>query len=110
VGCAAQRHLDRLYRHTPIEANDRNTPAVFGNYIDIYDIERAVQDGATVPVYYEARLARIELDESEKPRIDASFEQIAQAEDDTTRRQLQTRWGHVEALVGAQKRLARPTT
>src|SRR5690606_4272317 len=56
---------------TPIEADDVNTPAVFGNYIDIYDISRAVEDGATVPIYYESRLARIELDEDEKPQIDA---------------------------------------
>jgi type I restriction enzyme R subunit len=48
---------------TPIEATDVNTPAIFGEYIDIYDISRAVEDGATVPIYYESRLARIELDE-----------------------------------------------
>ncbi len=53
---------------TPIEAGRLNTPAVFGDYIDIYDISRAVEDGATVPIYYESRLARIELNEDEKPR------------------------------------------
>ena len=53
---------------TPIEDDDVNTPAVFGEYIDIYDISRAVEDGATVPIYYESRLARIELDEDEKPQ------------------------------------------
>jgi type I restriction enzyme R subunit len=56
---------------TPIEKDDKSTPAVFGDYIDIYDITRAVEDEATVPIYYESRLARIELDEDEKPKIDA---------------------------------------
>jgi type I restriction enzyme R subunit len=60
------RHADR--------GDDVNTPAVFGNYIDIYDISRAVEDGATVPIYYESRLARIELDEDEKPKLDAEVE------------------------------------
>ncbi|MFA7588241.1 MAG: type I restriction endonuclease subunit R, partial [Novosphingobium sp.] len=66
---------------TPIEAADVNTPAIFGQYIDIYDISRAVEDGATVPIYYESRLARIELDEDEKPLIDAEIEALV--EDDT---------------------------
>ncbi|MGV2480548.1 UNVERIFIED_CONTAM: hypothetical protein IGO34_27540, partial [Salmonella enterica subsp. enterica serovar Weltevreden] len=61
---------------TPIEADDVNTPAVFGNYIDVYDISRAVEDGATVPIYYESRLARLELDEEEKPKIDAEVEEL----------------------------------
>lgn len=56
---------------TPIEAEDVNTPALFGHYIDIYDISRAVEDGATVPIYYESRLARIELPEDKKPELDA---------------------------------------
>src|SRR5690606_34846817 len=70
---------------TPIEADDVNTPAVFGNYIDIYDISRAVEDGATVPIYYESRLARIELDEDEKPKIDAEVEEILEGEEETAR-------------------------
>ena len=57
--------------------SDVNTPAVFGHYIDIYDISRAVEDGATVPIYYESRLARIQLDEDEKPRIDAEIEALS---------------------------------
>ena len=61
---------------TPIESNDRNTPAVFGNYIDKYDILRSVEDRSTVPIYYESRLAKIELDEAEKPTIDPEFEEI----------------------------------
>jgi hypothetical protein len=61
---------------TPIEAGDVNTPAVFGSYIDIYDISRAVADGATVPIYYESRLARIELDPDEKPTLDAEIAEL----------------------------------
>lgn len=91
---------------TPIEAEDVNTPAIFGEYIDVYDISRAVEDGATVPIYYESRLARIELDEDEKPRIDAEIEAIL--EDDTLSEQekQKAKWTTVERLVGADKRLS----
>jgi len=90
---------------TPIEADDVNTPAVFGNYIDIYDISRAVEDGATVPIYYESRLARIELDEDEKPKIDAEVEEILEGEEETARERAKQKWATIEALVGAEKRL-----
>src|SRR5690554_1219157 len=90
---------------TPIEADDVNTPAVFGNYIDIYDISRAVEDGATVPIYYESRLARIELDEDEKPQIDAEVEEILEGEEETARERSKQKWATIEALVGAEKRL-----
>src|SRR5690606_15747173 len=70
---------------TPIDADDVNAPAVFGHYIDIYDISRAVEDGATVPIYYESRLARIELDEDEKPQIDAEVEEILEGEEESAR-------------------------
>ena len=66
---------------TPIEATDVNTPAIFGDYIDVYDISRAVEDGATVPIYYESRLARIDLDEAEKPRIDAEVSDLTEDDD-----------------------------
>ncbi|WP_290545597.1 DEAD/DEAH box helicase family protein [Aestuariivirga sp.] len=65
---------------TPIEKDDVNTPAVFGEYIDVYDIGRAVEDGATVPIYYESRLARIELPDEEKPKIDAEIEELTEDE------------------------------
>jgi type I restriction enzyme R subunit len=91
---------------TPIEQEDVNTPAVFGSYIDIYDISRAVEDGATVPIYYESRLARIELDEEEKPRIDAEIAAITEEEAEEEQERLKRRWASVEALVGAEKRLA----
>ena len=91
---------------TPIEATDVNTPAVFGHYIDIYDISRAVEDGATVPIYYESRLARIELDEDERPRIDAEVEALLEDEDEPSAERTKQKWSTIEALVGSDKRLA----
>ena len=91
---------------TPIEKDDVNTPAVFGDYIDIYDISRAVEDGATVPIYYESRLARIELDEDEKPKIDAEIAELTEDEAQTEQERLKRKWASVEALVGSEKRLA----
>lgn len=91
---------------TPIEKDDVNTPAVFGEYIDIYDISRAVEDGATVPIYYESRLARIELPEDEKPKIDAEIEELTEDEAATEQERIKRKWATVEALVGSQKRLA----
>ena len=91
---------------TPIEATDVNTPAVFGHYIDIYDISRAVEDGATVPIYYESRLARIELDKDEKPHIDAEIEALLEDEDEPSAERTKQKWSTVEALVGSDKRLA----
>jgi type I restriction enzyme R subunit len=91
---------------TPIEAADVNTPAVFGNYIDIYDISRAVEDGATVPIYYESRLARIELNEDEKPKLDAEMEALTEDEAVTEQEKLKAKWATVEKLVGSEKRLA----
>jgi type I restriction enzyme R subunit len=90
---------------TPIEKEDVNTPAVFGEYIDIYDISRAVEDGATVPIYYESRLARIELDEDEKPKIDAEIADITEDQAAGEQERLKRKWASVEALVGADKRL-----
>lgn len=83
-----------------------NTPAVFGDYIDIYDISRAVEGGATVPIYYESRLARIELPDEEKPKIDAEIEELTEDEAITEQERTKRRWAAVEALVGSEKRLA----
>src|SRR5690606_38121204 len=91
---------------TPIEKVDVNTPAIFGDYIDIYDISRAVEDGATVPIYYESRLARIELPEDEKPRIDAELAELTEDEAVTELEKIKRRWATVEALVGTDKRLS----
>ena len=91
---------------TPIEKDDVNTPAVFGEYIDIYDISRAVEDGATVPIYYESRLARIELPEDERPKIDAEIDELTEDEATTEQERIKRKWATVEALVGSKKRIA----
>ena len=90
---------------TPIEATDVNTPAVFGHYIDVYDISRAVEDGATVPIYYESRLARIELDEEEKPMIDAEVIELTGQDSEADQERFKKKWSTVETLVGSDKRL-----
>lgn len=91
---------------TPIEKDDVSTPAVFGEYIDTYDITRAVEDGATVPIYYESRLARIGLPEDEKPKIDAEIEELTEDEATIEQERIKRKWATVEALVGSEKRLA----
>ena len=91
---------------TPVDTSDKNTERVFGNYIDTYDILRAVEDGATVPIYYENRLARIQLNEDEKPTIDAEFEVITEDEEEDSRRQhMRNKWASLEAMVGTENRL-----
>jgi type I restriction enzyme R subunit len=90
---------------TPIELSDKNTRAVFGDYISIYDIERAVKDGATVPIYYESRLAKLELKETERPKLDAEFEEATEGEEVEHKERLKTKWAQLEALVGTEKRL-----
>ena len=90
---------------TPIELKDANTRAVFGDYISIYDIQRAVEDQATVPIYYESRLAKLALDESERPTIDPEFEEATEGEEVARKEKLKTRWAQLEAIVGAEKRL-----
>ncbi|MXY89993.1 MAG: type I restriction endonuclease subunit R [Gammaproteobacteria bacterium] len=91
---------------TPIEKDDVNTPAVFGEYIDVYDINRGVEDGATVPIYYESRIARIELDAAEKPKLDAEIAELTEEEAVTEQERLKRKWSNVEAVIGAGKRLA----
>ncbi len=90
---------------TPIELQDANTRAAFGDYISIYDIQRSVEDGATVPIYYESRLAKLALDEEEKPKIDPNFEEATEGEEVDRRERLKTRWAQLEAVVGAEKRV-----
>jgi len=90
---------------TPIEKTDANTRQVFGDYISIYDIQRAVEDKATVPIYYESRLARLALSDTEKPKIDADFDEITEGEETQRREKLKTKWAAVEAIVGTEKRL-----
>jgi len=90
---------------TPIEKTDRSTIAVFGDYIDVYGIRQSMEDGATVPIYYEARLAHLELKEDEKPKIDPEFEEVTEDEEESVRKKLKSKWARMEALVGAQKRI-----
>jgi len=90
---------------TPIEKTDANTRAVFGDYISIYDIQRAVIDGATVPIYYESRLAKLELKPSERPRIDPEFEELTEGEEVERKEKLKTKWAQLEAIVGFENRV-----
>ena len=90
---------------TPIERADADTRAVFGDYISIYDIQRSVNDGATVPIYYESRLADLALDEAARPFIDPDFEEATEGEEIERKEQLKSKWAQQEALVGAQPRL-----
>lgn len=90
---------------TPIELSDKNTRAVFGEYVDVYDITRAVEDHATVPIYYEARLAKIQLSESEKPHIDTEFEELTEGEEVAKKEKLKSKWARLEAMVGSDKRI-----
>ena len=90
---------------TPIEHEDANTRAVFGDYISVYDIQRAVEDRATVPIYYESRLARLALDERERPKIDPKFEEVTEGEEEARAERLKSRWAQLEAVVGAEKRV-----
>ena len=90
---------------TPIELQDANTRAVFGDYISIYDIRRSVDDKATVPIYYESRLAKLALDDRERPKIDPDFEEATEGEEVERRERLKTRWAQLEAVVGAEGRV-----
>jgi type I restriction enzyme R subunit len=92
---------------TPIEKADRSTPAVFGKYVDTYDIERAVDDGATVRIYYESRLAKLELKPEERPKIDPEFEEVTEGEEVEGKEKLKSKWSRVEKVAGAPKRIGR---
>jgi type I restriction enzyme R subunit len=91
---------------TPIESGDRNTQAVFGDYIDVYDILQSKEDKATVPIYYEARLAKIDLKPEERPKIDPNFEEVTEDAEESTKESLRRKWAQLEAMVGTEKRIA----
>jgi type I restriction enzyme, R subunit len=91
---------------TPIERGDKNTQAVFGDYIDVYDILQSKEDKATVPIYYEARLAKIDLKPEERPKIDPKFEEVTEEAEESTREGLRRKWAQLEAMVGTDKRIA----
>ena len=90
---------------TPIEMADRNTRAVFGNYVSVYDVQRAIEDGATVPIYYESRLAKLELKPEERPHLDEEFEEVTEGEEEYVKEKLKTKWAALEAIVGSEKRV-----
>ena len=90
---------------TPIELEDANTRGVFGDYISVYDIHRSQEDGATVPIYYENRLAKLALDEEEKPNIDDEFEEVTEGEELEDKEALKTKWAQLESVVGADNRI-----
>jgi type I restriction enzyme R subunit len=91
---------------TPIDFTDKSTQAVFGNYIDIYDIERAVEDGATVKIYYEGRLATIDLGAEESNILDIEFEEITEDQESSDKEKLKSKWSRLEAAVGTEERLS----
>ena len=90
---------------TPIELQDANTRAVFGDYISIYDIRQGVEDRAIVPIYYESRLTQLALDEAERPTIDPDFEEATEGEEIERKERLKTKWAQLEAIVGAEQRV-----
>jgi len=90
---------------TPIELDDKNTQAVFGEYVSVYDIQRAVRDKATVPIYYEARVVKLSFDDAAIEAIDEDFEEVTEAEEVTTQEKLKTKWAALEAMVGDDDRL-----
>lgn len=90
---------------TPIEKEDASTPAVFGNYIDVYDIARAVEDGATVRIYYESRLAKVHLKPEEQAKLDEEVEAITEGEESTAAEKAKAKWAQLEAIVGHRDRL-----
>ncbi|MEX1064322.1 MAG: type I restriction endonuclease subunit R [Candidatus Paceibacterota bacterium] len=92
---------------TPIESDDRSTPAVFGEYLDIYDIEQAVKDGATVPIYYESRLVELDIDKNMRDQIDQEVAEVLGEEELDRQEELKAKWTQIEAVVGNTKRIER---
>ncbi|MGV3218113.1 type I restriction endonuclease subunit R [Clostridium baratii] len=90
---------------TPIEFDDKSTPAVFGNYIDIYDMTRAVEDGATVKIYYENRIIKLDTNENVIEEIDEEFEEITEGQEDNAKEKYKSKWSRLEAVVGAPNRV-----
>lgn len=90
---------------TPIEFEDKSTPAVFGNYIDIYDMTQAVEDESTVKIFYENRIIRLDIDEAEWAKIDQEFEEIVEGHEDFAREKYKSQWSRLEAVVGSPNRL-----
>ena len=90
---------------TPIESTDKSTRAVFGDYIDVYDLTRAVEDGATVKIFYESRLAKVSLSDADYEALDALADEITEQVEEESARKAKSRWARLEAIVGAEDRL-----
>ncbi len=90
---------------TPVELTDKNTRAVFGDYIDVYDMTRSVEDGTTVKIFYESRLAKLELPEELKPQIDTEYEEITEYQELSQKEKLKNKWARLEAIVGTEQRI-----
>jgi len=91
---------------TPISTTDRDTQAVFGEHIHVYDMQQAQQDGATVAIYYESRLAKLGLDEAELTALDEDIDELAEDEEESAQAKLKQRWSALEKVVGAAPRIA----
>lgn len=90
---------------TPIELGDRSTPLVFGDYIDIYDMTRAVEDGTTVKIYYENRIIKLETNDEELTKIDDEFEEITEGQEEIEKEKNKSKWSRLEAVVGSPNRI-----
>ncbi len=91
---------------TPVELSDKNTAAVFGDYIDIYDMSQAVEDETTVKIYYESRIAKLELPEEMKPVVDEEYDDITEYQEEDQKEKLKSKWSRLEAIVGSEKRVS----
>lgn len=92
---------------TPVSAEDRDTRAVFGDYIHVYDMQQAKDDGATVAIYYESRLAKLSLNNEELPHIDDEVDELAEDEEESEQAKLKSRWAALEKVVGSKPRIER---
>jgi type I restriction enzyme R subunit len=92
---------------TPVSREDRDTRSVFGDYIHVYDMQQAKEDGATVAIYFESRLAKLSLNAEELTHIDAEVDELAEDEEETQQAKLKSRWSALEKIVGAEPRIAR---
>jgi type I restriction enzyme R subunit len=91
---------------TPVSSEDRDTRAVFGDYIHVYDMQQAREDGATVAIYFESRLAKLALKAEDLPQIDAEVDELAEDEEEGQQARLKSRWAALEKVVGAEPRIA----
>ncbi|MCY7371913.1 MAG: type I restriction endonuclease subunit R [Polaromonas sp.] len=91
---------------TPVSSTDRDTRAVFGDYIHVYDMQQAKEDGATVAIYYESRLAKLSLKEADLQQLDEEVDELAEDDEESQQAALKSRWAALEKVVGAEPRIA----